>query len=327
MPTQVQPDVDGGFSSTARTKRDHVAGIATMFASSACAQTGAAAGALAFPSMGPLGVVAVRQLISAVVLSALARPNFRTMTRHEWWPVASLAFIFGAMNLSLYSAVERIGLGLAVTLEFLGPLAVAVCASRRFLDIACALAAATGVLVLTHPEPSSDFLGIGLALLAAVCWAAYILLNRTVGRRMPGLQGTSAANLLSACVWGPMAAVWFVLHPPGYAALGLALACGVLASAVPYAADLLALRRVSASLFGIFMSISPVWAAAAGWVMLGQTLNVQELAGIGIIVLSNVVVSVRPILGRPSHRRSWLSHKGQRSDGYPPGETRRSIQN
>jgi inner membrane transporter RhtA len=92
-------------------------------------------------------------------------------------------------------------------------------------------------------------------------------------------------------VWGPIAVAWFVTHPPSYAALGLALACGILASAVPYAADLITLRRVPAALFGTFMSINPVWAAAMGWVILGQALSIQELIGIGIIVLSNVVAS------------------------------------
>jgi inner membrane transporter RhtA len=268
-------------------------GLALMLGSASSNQIGAALGALAFPAMGPFGVVAVRQIVSAVVLAGLARPGFRTLTRREWWPVVGLALTFGAMNLSLYSAVERVGLGLAVTLEFLGPLAVAVATSRRAVNLVCALAAGGGVVVLAHPGPSSDLAGIGLGLAAAAAWAAYILLNRTLGRRLDGLRGASAASVLSAALWGPAAVVWFLLHPPAPAAVGLAVACGVLASAVPYAADLLALKRVPAGLYGTFMSISPVLAALAGWAVLGQGLSLAEAAGIGVIVAGNVVVSAR----------------------------------
>jgi inner membrane transporter RhtA len=266
-------------------------GLTLMLASAASNQAGAAAGALAFPAIGPFGVVSVRQLVSAVVLSAVARPSFRGLTRREWWPVVGLALTFSVMNLCLYSAVERVGLGMAVTLEFLGPLAVAVCASRRVRDVACALAAGAGVVLLTNPGPASDLPGIGLGLIAAAAWAAYILLNRTVGQRLPGLQGTATASVLAAVVWAPLAAIWFITHPPTLAALGLALVCGIFASAVPYAADVITLRRVPAALFGTFMSINPVWAAAAGWIILGQALDARELAGIGVIVLSNVLVS------------------------------------
>lgn len=289
--TKIQATGGGKLATQAGARRGRAVGIALMLSSAASTQTGAAAGTLAFPSMGPMGVVAVRQLVSAVVLFALARPNFRRMKGREWWPVVGLALTFGVMNLTLYSAVERIGLGLAVTLEFLGPLAVAVCASRRVLDIVCALAAGVGVVVLTNPGPTSDMPGLGLGLVSACAWAAYILLNRTVGQRLPGLSGTSAASILSALLWGPIAVIWFITHPPSYPALGLALACGVLASAVPYVADIITLRRVPAVLFGTFMSINPVWAAAAGWVMLGQALSVQEITGMGVIVFSNVVVS------------------------------------
>ncbi|WP_258062031.1 EamA family transporter [Arthrobacter sp. ZGTC412] len=280
----------GGAAAT-KQPQGRALGITLMLTSAASNQGGAAAGALAFPAIGPFGVVAVRQLISAAVLAALARPSFRGLTRREWLPVVGLALTFSVMNLSLYSAVERVGLGLAVTLEFLGPLAVAVCASRRAVDIGGALAAGAGVVLLTNPGPTSDLPGIGLGLIAAAAWAAYILLNRTVGRRLPGLRGTATASVLAAAVWSPLAVLWFLNHPPTLPALGLALVCGILASAVPYAADVITLRRVPTALFGTFMSINPVWAAAAGWVILGQSLDAGELAGIGVIVLSNVLVS------------------------------------
>lgn len=290
---QLAADVpaDRRLSAATATPRQRAAGIGLMLASSASTQTGAALGAMAFPAIGPVGVVAVRQLVTAIVLTPIARPRLRGLGRQQWWPILGMVLVFSVMNLSLYAAIERIGLGLAVTLEFLGPLAVAIIGSRRALDIACAVVAGAGVVVLTDPGPATDVLGIALALLAAVAWGAYILLNRTLGQRLPGLQGTAVASLVTAVVWAPIAVVWFAAHPPIAAAVALAVACGLMSSIAPYVADLLALRRVPAQMFGTFTSVHPVWAALAGWVLLDQALEPNEWAGIALIVLSNVVVS------------------------------------
>ncbi|MFI9769007.1 EamA family transporter [Streptomyces sp. NPDC052415] len=266
-----------------------LAGVATMVASGLSNQTGAAIGSLAFPVLGPLGVVAVRQYVAALVLLAVARPRLRAFTRHQWWPVALLAVVFGAMNLSLYTAIDRIGLGLAVTLEFLGPLAIALASSRRRVDALCAVIAAAGVIALMRPGPSADYAGLGLGLLAAVCWASYILLNRTVGQRLPGAQGAAAAATLSALLFLPVGIVLVVRQPPTATAVVCAVAAGVLSSAVPYLADLLTLRRVPARAFGLFMSVNPVLAALVGLVGLGQGLGRAEWASIGAIVAANAL--------------------------------------
>lgn len=289
------PDVpaDGRLSAATATPRQRSAGIALILGSSASNQTGAALGALAFPAIGPVGVVAVRQLVTAIVLTPVVRPRLRGLGRRQWWPVLGMVVVFSVMNVSVYAAIERIGLGLAITLEFLGPLAVAVAGSRRALDIACAVVACVGVVVLTNPGPATDVLGIALALLAAVAWGSYILLNRVLGQRLPGLQGTAIASLVTAMIWVPIAAVWFAAHAPTTAAIALAVACGLMSSIVPYVADLLALRRVPAQMFGTVTSVHPVWAALAGWLLLHQELELNEWAGIALIVLSNVVVSVR----------------------------------
>lgn len=290
------------LSAATATVRQRRGGILLMLAGSASNQTGAALGALAFPAVGPVGVVAVRQFVTALVLAPLVRPRLRGLRKDQWWPVIGLVAVFSVMNLSLYTAIDRIGLGLAVTLEFLGPLTVAVAGSRRALDLGCAALAGVGVMVLTDPGPTTDVVGIALALLAAAAWGSYILLNRTLGRRLPGLQGTAVAGVVTAAAWLPVAVTWFAFHPPTAAGIGLALACGVLASTVPYVADLLALRRVPAPVFATFTSVNPVWAALAGWVVLRQALDPYEWAGIGLIVLSNVVVSARGLA--PSGRRS-----------------------
>lgn len=257
--------------------------------SGASNQGGAAVGAHAFAALGPAGVVAVRQLVAAAVLLPVARPDVRRMAWPQWWPVLLLAGVFGVMNLSLYTAIDRLGLGLAVTLEFLGPLAVALLASRSRLDLLTAAAAGVGVYVLVLPGASSDLLGIGLGLLAAACWAAYILLNRVAGARLPGLQAAAVATSLSALAYLPL----FVLLASQGRLDGLpllyAVAAGVLASVVPYAVDLTALRWVPQQLFGVLMSVHPVLAGLAGLVLLGQVLDLHEWIGIGVVVAANVV--------------------------------------
>jgi len=212
-------------------------------------QVGAATGALAFDAIGPAGVVAIRQWIAGIVLLTAGRPRWRAFTAAQWRPVLLLAVAYGTMNLSLYTAIGRLGLGLAVTLEFLGPLAVALATSRRRADLACALVAGAGVVVLTRPRPATDYLGIGLGLLAAACWASYILLNREIGRRLPGAEGSAAAAALSALVFVPIGIVVLLRHPPTVAALACAAAAGILSSAVPLLADLQGdARKASAGL-------------------------------------------------------------------------------
>jgi inner membrane transporter RhtA len=238
-------------------------------------------------------VVAVRQWVAAAVLLAAGRPRVRAFTAAQWRPVLALAAVFGTMNLTLYSAVDRIGLGLAMALEFLGPLAVVVAGSRRPRDLACALAAAAAVVVLTRPTPSTDYVGIGLALAAAACWACYILLNRTVGRRLPGLEGSAAAATVSALAYVPVGVLVFWQHPVTLVALACALTAGLLSSAVPLLADMLALRRVPAHFFGIFMSINPVLAALVGLVVLGERLDLPAWLAIMVIVCANAVAGSR----------------------------------
>ena len=276
-----------------RQRSGHLTGVALMLGSGLSNQVGASAGALAFPVIGPLGVVAIRQWVAATVLWATARPKPRAFTPAQWRPVLALALVYAVMNLTLYTAIDRVGLGLAVTLEFLGPLAVALSGalsgSRRRRDAACAVVAAAAVLVLIHPAPSTDYLGIGVGLLAAVCWACYILLNRTIGRRLPGLEGPATAATVSALAYLPVGLAWLVFHHPTAAALGGALAAGVLSSAVPLLADLLALRRVPAQFFGVFMSVNPVFAALAGLVILGQHLGWSAWLAIVVIVAVNTL--------------------------------------
>lgn len=275
-----------------------------MLGSGISNQVGAAAGAHAFPAIGPAGVVAMRQIVAAAVLLPIARPSIRRMTWPQWWPTLLLALVFATMNLTLYVAIERIGLGLAVTLEFLGPLGVALASSRSRAHVFAAVSAAVGVYVLVLPGPSSDYVGIGLALIAAASWAAYILLNRTLGARLPGLVAPAVATSISALLYLPVVIALIAQGRLTGLPLVYAITAGVLSSVVPYAADLIVLRHVPARFFGTFMSMYPVWAALAGLLLLGQVPAIHVWLGIAVIALSNAVAVVAAGTGEPGVRVS-----------------------
>ncbi|MFF1698784.1 DMT family transporter [Streptomyces sp. NPDC058257] len=285
----VVPAGQGGPAGEGASARGRLPGMAMMFGSGLSNQVGAATGALAFGVIGPAGVVAVRQWVAGAVLLTVGRPRIRAFTWRQWWPLLCLAAVFATMNLSLYTAIDRVGLGLAVTLEFLGPLSVALAASRRAVDLGCAAVAGVAVVALARPRPSTDYVGIALGLLAAACWASYILLNRTVGARLPGVEGSAAAAGISGLLYLPVGIVVLAHHPPTATALACAATAGILSSAVPFLADLLALRRVDARFFGIFMSVNPVLAALVGMVVLGQALDWVECLAIAAIVTANGV--------------------------------------
>ncbi len=296
----VSPSPLGGVTPN---RRVSPGGLAVLLGSSLSAQVGAAIGSSAFPVIGPVGVVAVRQFVSALALLVVARPRLWRFSWFQWRPTILLGMVFGVMNLGLYTAVDRVGLGLAVTLEFLGPLAVALATAWTRFTVACAALAIIGVGLLTDPGPTTDWIGIGAGVLAAACWAAYILLNREVGRRLPGVQGSAAAATLSALCFIPIGIVTFTRHPPTAAALGCAVAVGLLSSVVPQIADLVTLRRLPTSVFGILMSAHPVFAAIVGLVGLGQQLRPGQWIGMAGIVVANmcaVGAAARVGVGRSS---------------------------
>lgn len=272
---------------------------AAVVGSAASVQLGAAMGATIFPLVGPGGVVALRQAVAALVLLAVARPRLRDLTWHSVRPALLLGLVLVSMNLAVYGAIERIGLGLAVTLEFLGPLALALAGSRRRLDLLCATMAGFGVVLLTGTVPGIDPVGVLLALVAAASWAAYIVLSRRAGRTLPGVRGTALASLLAALVTSPLLVVALLGLAPGE--LGhvviIGVATGILSSAIPYSIDLLVLRRITQQLFSVLQSVQPAAAALAGLIVLGQMLGVWQLVGLALISTGNVIAVIRPARG------------------------------
>jgi inner membrane transporter RhtA len=198
------------------------------------------------------------------------------------------------MNLTFYLGLDRLDLGVAVTIEFVGPLAVAVLLSRRRLDLVWAALAAAGIVLLTNPggADSVDAIGLMFVLIAGACWAAYILIAQSAGRVFPGSHGVAMAMVVAAVI--PIA--------PGIADAGsallrpelLALGCavGVLSSAIPYSLETEALRRIPAHVFGVLMSMEPAVAALAGFVVLGQDLGLRELLAIALVVAASAGVSI-----------------------------------
>lgn len=261
-------------------------------------QIGAALGATIFPLVGPAGVVALRQAFAAVALLAVSRPRLRGLTWTSVRPAMALGAVLVVMNVTVYAAVERIGLGPAVTLEFLGPLALALLASRRRLDLACAVMAATGVVLLTGTVADIDLFGVALALVAAAAWAGYILLSQRAGRTLPGVQGTAIASLVAAVLTSPILVFALVSLEAHEIALVVAVgaAAAMLSSALPYSIDLIVLRRMPRQRFGVLQSVHPAAAALAGLVVLGQSLSLWQVAGLALITVANAVaVGARPI--------------------------------
>ncbi|MBO9578800.1 MAG: EamA family transporter [Microbacteriaceae bacterium] len=281
MPTQNAPQRLSGERSAAALQ---VGGALT-------AQVGAAIGATAFPIAGSAPVVAIRQGFAAIAFLVIARPPVHRMRWRQLWPALVLAASLVLMNLSLYGAVERLGLGLAVTLEFLGPLGVALAASRRALDAVLAVAAFGGVVLLTGTVPGIDPLGVVLALLGALGWAGYIVFSQLAGRRLPGLQGSAIAlTLASLCTLPILIAA--LLHLSGADALrllGLGVCASILSTLIPNAIDMTVLRRMRRELFGVIQSAQPALAALVGFVILGQSLGAWQIAGLVLISGVNAV--------------------------------------
>ena len=263
-------------------------------------QVGAGLAARLFTQIPPAAVTALRLWTAAALMAvAGARPlrqNLADLVRRRSWRDAAVVAAFGltlaVMNYSIYQAFARIPLGIAVTIEFLGPLAVAVATSRRLIDLLWVALAGAGVALLTgtgNPAGGghgTDLIGLAFALLAGTAWAAYIILSRATGRRFPGASGLTIAMLVAAVVIVPVGvtAGRGALLRPSILATGLAI--GLLSSIIPYTLELEALRRIPARVFGIWMSLEPAVAALVGLVMLGEALAVSEWAAIVCVMVA-----------------------------------------
>jgi inner membrane transporter RhtA len=267
---------------------DEVCGVALVVAAVTSLQFGAGFAVTLFDELGPAGAAFVRLAVAAVVLLALWRPRVRGHPPRDLRLAAAFGVTLGLMNLCIYEAMDRIPLGIAVTIEFWGPLAVAVAGSRRPLDLLWVLLAAAGIVLLADPGGGSlDAAGIALALAAGGLWAAYILLSARTGQVFPGGSGLAIAMVFGALVTLPIGVgqAGGELLEPGLLAAGAAVALA--SSVIPYSFELEALRRLPARVFGVLMSLEPGVAALAGLVVLGQALGGREWLAIALVVVAS----------------------------------------
>ncbi|WP_084077710.1 DMT family transporter [Demequina sp. NBRC 110057] len=253
-----------------------------------CQEAGAAVAVNLMPDVGPWGVIAMRLAFSAVVLLPLAVVSLRRGGAIHWPTVVAFGVALAGMNAFFYLALERIPLGITVTIEVLGPLVLSVVASRSWQGLLWAALAAAGVILLGGGAHDLDLLGVLFAAGAAVMWAAYILTARAAGAAMPGVVGLALAMVVGSVLTLPVAGavVGAALLQPHALALGLAVA--VLSSAIPYGIELSALRRMKAETFAILLALAPAIAALAGLVLLDQRLTWAVAAGIGLVTIAGV---------------------------------------
>jgi inner membrane transporter RhtA len=256
-------------------------------------QTGSAFARTAFDVAGAAGITLLRLAISGLLLTALVRPQVRRWTRAQWMAATVLGLTMGAMNLVFYLAIREVPLGVAVTVEFVGPLMVALVQTRRGRDLAWALLAAAGVALLGLGGGGSVPLGgLVLALLAGMFWAGYILASARVGSLLPGLDGLAVALLVAALLALPFGAAGAVRALGDGSALAAGVAVALLSSVVPYGLEMTALRTLPTRVFGVLMSLEPAAAAVAGLVVLGQVLGARELVALVFVSLASVGVTL-----------------------------------
>ncbi len=252
-------------------------------------QFGAGVAKSVFDEVTPTTLVWLRLAASAVVLVLVARPRWTGRSRADWLTVVGFGASLGLMNWAIYQSFARIPLGVAVTIEFIGPLSLAVVGSRRRLDLVWVLLAGTGVLLLGVGPARLSVAGVLFALLAGVAWAAYIVSSSRTGQRWAGLDGLSMASVVAVALLTPA-----LLGTGGggevldLRILALGALVGLLSSVVPYSCELVALRTLRTATFGILMSLEPAAAALAGILVVGEVLSVTQWLAVLCVIAASV---------------------------------------
>jgi inner membrane transporter RhtA len=266
--------------------RERAIAVGLVIGAAVSPQLGAAVAVSLFDEVGPAGAAFLRLALAAVILLVIWRPR----PTGDMRLAAAFGVSLGLMNWSFYESIARLPLGVAVTIEFAGPLLVAVIGSRRPLDLVWVGLAAAGIVLLVGPGGASvDPVGVAFALAAGACWMAYIFLNKRTGAAFPGGSGLAIAMAVGALVVLPVGLIeanGALVQQPSL--VGPAVVVAILSSVLPYSLDLEALRRLPESVFGVLMSLDPAVAAVIGFVVLGQGLGSREVAAIGMVVVASV---------------------------------------
>lgn len=251
-------------------------------------QSGAAIAKTLFPAIGAAGTASIRIGVSAIILALVYRPNLKAITPNQWKIVAPYGLSLGAMNLIFYMAIERIPIGLAVTLEFIGPLLVAIIGSKRLIDYCWVLLAGAGiVLIAPWSNDNVDILGVIFALLAGAFWAAYIVLGGKVSQIMNGGQAVSTGMLFAAVLILP-----FGFYENGLTNLtpklfGMGIALALLSSAIPFSLEMKALGQLPPRTFSILMSLEPAAASVCAFIFLQEHLTFYEILAVICVVIAS----------------------------------------
>lgn len=298
-------------------------GIGLVLCSQLSLQFGAAVAVSLFPRAGAMGVVSVRLGIAALLMLVLFRPRLRGYGCRDWGTIGAFGIALAGMNFLFYQAISRIPMGAAVTIEVLGPLLLSVLATRRLVSCLWAVLAFVGVALLGRAGfDSLNVPGVAFALAAGVLWASYIVLSQRTGHRFPKTDGLALAMTVSAVITVPLGVVSAgsaLFHP---AVLGLGTLVALLSSALPYTLELRALRRLPAGTFAVMMSLSPAFAAAGGFLVLGQRLNLLEAVAIVLVVIATAGAvrsagRAAPAL-EPQAQRSTATRCSPSSSAPPP---------
>ena len=233
-------------------------------------------------------MVWLRRVTSALVLAAVARPRFAGRSRHDWLVVLGFGASLATMNWAIYQSFSRIPLGIAVTIEFIGPLTLAVLGSRHARDVLWVLLAGAGVVLLGFERTGLDVLGVAYALLAGAAWAAYILLSASTGRRWAGFDGLAVASIVAAAAMTLPALLTAGSGLWDSRILLIGALVGLLSSVIPYSCELVALRSLRPAVFGILMSLEPAAAALAAIVVLHEHLSPVQWIAIACVVAASI---------------------------------------
>jgi inner membrane transporter RhtA len=264
--------------------------IGLMLIAMLSVQTGASLAKGLFPLVGAQGATTLRLVLSALLMAAIWRPWKAKITRRNLPPLLGYGLALGTMNLVFYLALRTVPLGIAVAIEFIGPLTVAIVQSRRAVDFAWVALAVAGLLLLLPIGGLSaglDLKGAALALAAGVCWALYIVFGQKAGAEHGG-RTVALGSLIAAALVTPFGVAHAGAHLFSPAVLPLGIAVALLSSAIPYSLEMIGLQRLPTRTFGILMSLEPAIGAVSGFLILGERLTPIQLVAIAAVIAASV---------------------------------------
>ncbi|MBS1676534.1 MAG: EamA family transporter [Actinobacteria bacterium] len=261
--------------------------VALVFGAVVSVQCGSAIATELFDRLGPEGSVFLRSALGGAVFLLLCRPSARILRGPGFVEILKFAFVLFAMNSCFYAAIDTIPLGAAVTIEFVGPLGLAILGSRHRLDLLWAFLAAAGILLLSGGVQGDLGIGVLFALGSGLFWAAYIVQSAVVGAKFPGVEALAVAITISALFGAPLGIAEGGAELLDPKVILISLAVGILSTVIPYACEMEALRRISKAVFGILMSLQPAIAALVGLLLLSQGLSALEVFAIALVVVAS----------------------------------------